>query len=272
MLILVHGKIRRHHFLLTLDTDRVLNRLHHVDISVTGTDYTCPSDILSTIFAGGDPSMGGNRIYAGGNERVPVRMNSKSKFGIDPGKGTMGGAIEIMSQATKQFTVYGTMLFEYVPKSTPGYRPARLVWVDVTNCAKNSDFIPKTGVYEKVSKNFAMKHDAELLFANGHQHDGGTRVELMVNGKVSCTSKQLYSDRRGHYTEVKENILPGLAMPAGSHISDVGVCKDWGTVKKGDTMSVKAYFDDKEHMQMKSGKGKLEVQMGLMWTYVGIKS
>src|ERR1700712_632638 len=84
-------------------------RLHHVDISVTGVDYTCPSNILSTLWEGGDPAMGGARIYAGGNERVPVRMNSQKKYGIDPGWGTMGGAVELMNEATKPITVYTTM-------------------------------------------------------------------------------------------------------------------------------------------------------------------
>jgi hypothetical protein len=53
-------------------------------------------------------------------------------------------------------------------------------------------------------------------------------------------------------------------MPAGSHISDVGVCKDWGTVKKGDVLSVKGYFDGDSHMQMSlpGHPGKLEAQMG----------
>lgn len=116
--------------------------------------------------------MGGRRIYAGGNERVPVRMNSKSKFGIDPGRGTMGGAVELMNEAVKPITAYVTMLFEYLPKDTPGYREGQLIWVDVTNCAKESDFTPQTGVYEKKSRDFIMRHDGEFVFAQGHMHDG----------------------------------------------------------------------------------------------------
>jgi hypothetical protein len=248
-------------------------RLHHVDISITGQDYTCPSNLLQTILTGGDAAMGGARIYAGGNERVPVRMNSKGKYGIDPGKGTMGGAVELMNENVQPLTLYVTLLLEYVPKSTPGYKEARLVWVDVTNCAKESDFRPLTGIYQKQSKGFTMKHDADLVFANGHMHDGGMYVELLVNGKLSCTSKQLYANRRGHYTEVTDGtIIKDQVMPPGSHISDVGVCKDWGSVKKNDVLSVKAYYDDGLHMQMKNGKGKLEAQMGIMWTYVGLKS
>ncbi|KAF2667299.1 hypothetical protein BT63DRAFT_414887 [Microthyrium microscopicum] len=243
--------------------------LHHVDISVTGEDYTCPSTILGTIINFGDPSMWGARIYAGGNERVPVRLNTNKKYGIDPGTGTMGGAVEIMNQAVKPIKVYVTMLFEFVPKGTAGYKEARLVWVDVTNCAKESDFKPSNGVYNKQSKSFAMKHDGELIFANGHQHDGGVKVELLVNGKLSCTSKQLYANRRGHYIEPTDGtVQKDLVMPPNSHISDVGVCKDWGTVKKGDVLSVKAYFDGDAHMQMMNGWGVLEAQMGIMWTFV----
>jgi Stress up-regulated Nod 19 len=248
-------------------------RLHHIDISVTGTDYTCPSNFLSTFLKGGDPSMGGARIYAGGNERVPVRLNSKQKYGIYPGWGTMGGAVELMSENVNPISVYVTMLFEFVPTNTPGYKEAKLVWVDVTNCAKTSDFTPSTGVYQKESQGFTMGHDGELLFGIGHMHDGGVHVELLVNGKLSCTSKQIYGNRRGHYTEPNDDkiILKGLSMPAGSHISDVGVCKDWGTVKKGDVLSVKAYFDGNTHMQMMNGRGSLEEQMGLMWTFIGLK-
>jgi hypothetical protein len=242
--------------------------LHHVDISVTGVDYTCPSNPISFILAGGDPAMGGSRIYAGGNERTPIRLNSKSKFGIDPGWGTMGGAVELMSENTKPITVYTILTIEYVPKSTPGYREARLVWVDVVNCAKTSDFVPSTGVYQKQSREFSMKHDGELVFANGHMHDGGVTVELYVNNKLSCTSKQLYANRRGHYTEPKDGtVISHMVMPAGSHISDVGVCKDWGKVKKGDTLTVKGYFDATTHKQMMNGKGVLEEQMGIMWLY-----
>lgn len=252
---------------------------------MTGTDYTCPSSLTSFIQHGGDAAMGGNRIYAGGNERVAVRMNSVEKFGIDPNRSpirfgntvlappTMGGAVEIMSEAATVLELYVTMLFEYVPKATPGYRDANLVWVDVTNCAKESDFKPGQGVYQRASRGFTMKEDGRLVFATGHMHDGGVRVELLVNGKVSCNSKQIYANRRGHYVEPADGtaIIKGLAMPPGSHISDVGVCKDWGEVKKGDVLSVKAYYDEGQHMQMKKASGVLEAQMGIMWTYIGIK-
>lgn len=63
------------------------------------------------------------------------------------------------------------MLFEWVPKTTPGYKPAVHVWMDVTNCMP-SDFPAKTGSYNKKSAEVAVKHDGELLFVYGHVHDG----------------------------------------------------------------------------------------------------
>jgi hypothetical protein len=60
-------------------------------------------------------------------------------------------------------------------------------------------------------------------------------------------------------------------MPEGSHISDVGVCKDWAPVKKGDQVKIAVYYNDTEHMQMKNPKGGLEGQMGIMFSYIGIK-
>ena len=59
-----------------------------------------------------------------------------------------------------------------------------------------------------------------------------------------------------------------MLMPPNSHISDAGHCKDWDTFKKGDKLSVVAYYDGKTHMQMNAASGRgLDDQMGIMYTY-----
>jgi hypothetical protein len=55
--------------------------------------------------AGQAASMGGRRIYNGGNERVPVRMNSKMKYGLDLHNARLSGQGEVMSESSKQMTV-----------------------------------------------------------------------------------------------------------------------------------------------------------------------
>jgi hypothetical protein len=82
-------------------------RLHHTEMAITGQkDYVCPNPWQFINF-------GGNRIFAGGNERIPIRMNSHSKYGLDLGAGTLGGQVEIMSEAAKPIT--GIKVSERMP-------------------------------------------------------------------------------------------------------------------------------------------------------------
>jgi hypothetical protein len=163
------------------------------------------------------------------------------------------------------------------------------VWIDVTNCGRQSDFDSPEGKYIRKSQEFEIKEDAywlngigrltahqlKLVFANkmlGHEHDGGTHVELYVNNQLSCLSKQLYGNRRGGFIEPRDGTInEQMVMPPYSHISDVGVCKDWGELKAGDKVRVVAYYDDSIHMQMRDARGALEPQMGIMFTWIGPK-
>jgi hypothetical protein len=71
--------------------------------------------------------MRGRRVFSGGNERVPMRLNSKLRYGLDLGDGPFGGVLELMNENKRSITVFMTMTFEYVPKSTPGYQEAQMV-------------------------------------------------------------------------------------------------------------------------------------------------
>lgn len=94
MLIQAHGKTRSNTWSHEHDSH---SRLHHTEMSITGQkDYVCPNSFLI--------NFGGNRIFAGGNERIPIRMNSNSKYGLDLGSGNLGGQVEIMSESAKPMT------------------------------------------------------------------------------------------------------------------------------------------------------------------------
>jgi hypothetical protein len=101
-------------------------RCHHIDLTVPGSDYTCPST-LNSVLTYSDPAMGGRRVFSGGNERVPMRLNSRYKYGMDLGDGPFGGVLELMNENKRSITLFMTMTFEYVSKSTPGYREAQMV-------------------------------------------------------------------------------------------------------------------------------------------------
>jgi len=97
-----------------------------------------------------------------------------------------------------------------------------------------------------------------------------------LNGDLVCNSKTIYGNRRGHFYEPNNGtILPHMVMPPNSHISDVGHCKDIASFKKGDKLKVIAYYDGDLHPQMKAAHGHggmLDMQMGIMYTYVGFKN
>jgi hypothetical protein len=116
--------------------------------------------------------MGGRRIFSAGNERVPLRLNTRRKYGIDPGNSRFGGVTEIMNENVNPITVFITMTFEWVPKTAPGYRPAELVWIDVTNCGFSSDFDARTGKYVLESQEFDIKEDAYWLTGIGEYASG----------------------------------------------------------------------------------------------------
>src|SRR5579859_2880484 len=124
-----------------------------------------------------------------------------------------------MNEAVKLINLY----MERMPKSTPRYPLAMDTWMDLTIC-RISDFATSTGKYVKHANQWTVWGDGKLLFATEHVHDGGINVELHINRRLVCVSKQLYANRRGGYTEPADNsVLRDIAMPMGEHISDTAV-------------------------------------------------
>jgi hypothetical protein len=53
------------------------------------------------------------------------------------------------------------------------------------------------------------------------------------------------------------------------HVSDAGICYNFGTIKVGDKMQLTAYYDGNLHPQMKR-KGGLDPIMGISIVYVAL--
>jgi len=82
-------------------------------------------------------------------------------------------------------------------------------------------------------------------------------VNLYINGKVSCSSKQYYGLRSGW-----------VEKSGMKHISDAAVCEDTGRLEKGDVLMTEGVYDDTKHPQMKF-RGKIDKQMGISFMYIG---
>lgn len=69
--------------------------------------------------------------------------------------------------------------------------------------------------------------DATIIWARGHLHQGGEKMDLAVNGKVICTSVPEYN---------KEGVITTMTL-----------CPDPIPVKKGDYLTVSSKYDISVH-------------------------
>jgi hypothetical protein len=102
-------------------------------------------------------------------------------------------------------------------------------------------------------------------------------MDLAVNGKVVCDSQMFYGQRQGytaattghaHARRSPQMGSPGDSAAGGLHISDPGACTDFASVKRGDNVTSRAYYDMDKHATMMHA-GKAERIMGNMRVYMG---
>ncbi|KAF2671725.1 hypothetical protein BT63DRAFT_452228 [Microthyrium microscopicum] len=224
--------------------------------------------------------LGPQILWAGGNERPTLRLNTRYKYGID-WPSNVNFLLEYMSAVKQDVNVSLAVTYEYIPKSSPeaeNYRDSYLMW--------NSVGTPRyqNGSYAQDNKNlqYTVPESGVLLQAMGHMHDGGTRVELYINDKLACSSKMFYNRRPGYgsltvpasshshaTTTLARRDDPSHHDPfGGKHISDPGQCTSFGRVEKGDKMYAKAYYNTKEYNVMNHG-GSVEAQMGIIRVFIG---
>jgi hypothetical protein len=219
--------------------------------------------------------LGPQILWAGGNERPTLRLNTRYKYGID-WPSDFNFAVEFMSSIKQDVNVRLAITFEYIEKGQPeavGYRDSYLVW--------NSVGTPRyqNGSYSLSSRSqrWTVPRSGVLLHAMGHMHDGGTHVELYINDQLACSSRMYYNARpgygsgplvHGHAGETSWSALGNHEKFGGKHISDPGHCTSFGRVEQGDVMHIQAYYNTAEYNVM-SHKGKMEQQMGILRVFIG---
>jgi hypothetical protein len=205
---------------------------------------------------------GSGSIWAAGNERPTLRLNTESKYGLDFPQAFML-MIDLMTEDSKPKNLTLEIQYEWVPKTTAGYKAAAMYWLTIGEPAA------KDGVYKFSSFPAVTSYAGKLLYSIGHMHDGGTDMRLFVNSKMVCKSVMHYNTRAG-YTPHKKRDGPGGhgGKSAGEHISDPGACTDFGTVAPGDKLSAEAWYDSNKHPLM-THNGARERLMGNMRVYIG---
>ncbi|KAF1815741.1 hypothetical protein P152DRAFT_471140 [Eremomyces bilateralis CBS 781.70] len=227
--------------------------LHHMVLSLMGLgnkDLVCPVMI------------GTQRIFASGNERTPVRINGKYKYGIKVGAGdSMMLLYDLVNDLDKKRNYY--IVMKYETTTDREYKAVSMAWLDVTGNCGTSSVKPRNGQYDLQNSGWTSSVSGRLLSATGHVHDGGKVVKLYKNGEVICTSDQIYGRRVG-YTEGQDAMNPGL-----THISDTTSCIDFGDVRSGDKLKIVATYDTEAHALNKMMDGEEQEIMGISQVYIG---
>src|ERR1700743_1461636 len=106
-------------------------------------------------------------------------------------------------------------------------------------------------------------------------HDGGTDTRLYINDKVICKSIMHYGGRSGyrggnsagasdptaHSSSAPSRDEPGIKNQL--HISDQGMCSNFGRIEKGDKMRIEAFYDTTKYSLL-THNGDPEALMGNM--------
>lgn len=210
-----------------------------------------------------------------------------------------------MNAAAK--TVYLTMYYDYVDGHPSNFQEVKPVWFDVAQCGISEVNGRTPGAKFKISAGaWKANFNGEVLQAGGHLHDGGTAIDLFVDGKNVCTSTPTYGTDQEIMVRaraaIKGEVLPlsrtsgsgtaGKAMGkaagghghmGGKHIMAMTICSQksdaakglpfvpWGIrqVKKGQSWVLRASYDYNAHPGMKKGNtNSMSSVMGIAILFV----
>ncbi|KAF2675179.1 hypothetical protein BT63DRAFT_462626 [Microthyrium microscopicum] len=208
----------------------------------------------------GDPAAAFNPfIGAGVDDFTQYYTTKDAKFnsGFYVKDDTFLMQVELVNYKEVKQQVYLQMDMEYMPGKV-GNDASQAV-LSATKCGSlDLGFKPKAGEAGQIeSQDFPVNVDGTVIASRGHMHDGGTSVNMLLNGKVVCTSKAIYgSTANGAGVDGKE----------WQTITKMEECEAPIPVKKGDTVKITATYDMKQHPARESNGEGQEV-MGIM-TYV----
>jgi hypothetical protein len=149
---------------------------------------------------------------------------------------------ELINYAKESKDVFAVTEIDYLPGNTPGMMDTSVGIMSVNQCddIPNPFLRPPVGkkAFDMKSKEITILQDGYMLQRRGHMHDGGTGMVLKVNDKVVCDSKAEYGASGTFKAE------DGKEFQA---LSGMKECNEPVSVKKGDKLSIEAYFDLNEH-------------------------
>jgi hypothetical protein len=153
-----------------------------------------------------------------------------------------------------------TITYEYVKaRDAQGFSAIVPYWLDVGGCSTSDQPAYRDSTFIYTSPVLLGTQPGTITFAGGHLHDGGTHINLIKNGKLSCGASASYNA----YRNVDDD--DGATT---EHISAIDTCMVLGETTPADGWFINAYYDTKLHEPMALMDGALEPVMGIMLLYV----
>jgi len=104
---------------------------------------------------------GQGSLWACGNERPTLRLNTGEKFGLDFPASYML-MIDLMTEEVAAKSLTMEITYEWVPKTEPGYKAAAMYWLTIGEPAA------KSGIYSFKSTPSYTSSAGSLLYAIGY--------------------------------------------------------------------------------------------------------
>jgi hypothetical protein len=151
---------------------------------------------------------------------------------------------EIVNYNPKPQKWYIAADFEYIQGRPEGTEDVSVTDFNVNNCLgfMTAGYRAPTGStqFSKTSPKFVMSTDGTILHAIGHLHDGGVKIQLLLNEQVVCDSVATYGGTQGAQKS-------GDDGSKWESISSMSTCRDPIRVKKGDIITMVSVYDTKLH-------------------------
>ncbi|KAK3312677.1 hypothetical protein B0H66DRAFT_537761 [Apodospora peruviana] len=256
--------------------------LHHTGLmNLNRTDASCPE--------------WPERINVNGNERSPFDMTVKGtrKAGYYVRKtDQIFLQTEVMNYAQDPRLVYLAMEWEYVEGIPDGFDIVTPVWLDVKgNCLTDlpAPAGPNNMVFNVTmgAAGYSPNFTGELFLIVPHIHDGNTKQEVYIDGKLVCQNVPGYGETEAFVThegmyghEHEHGEEPGHEHGGGEeghhdhgsddhilHVSSITQCVNLGKVGPGNKITVASWYNMTEHKPMKDHDGSLEPIMGIAFLH-----
>jgi len=237
------------HHVLTTDTSKKAGSF------LSGCDNTKPGMSISGMGMGA--GFVGTGEDSGKRPVLYTREDGSSPSGYWVAKGDKFIANVVLVNYNKTpKNVFVTYDLEWAPGELGNNAKGMLIAVN--QCRGKSIRVSQTGPTNTTSGKFTFLEDGQIIGARGHLHDGGVKMDMIINDKFVCASKASYG---GDGAVMKQGETEYKAISGMSPCSDKAI-----PVKKGDTFAMVVEYDLQKHPLRKSASGAEATGVMGMWS------